>query len=474
MATFLFVVTLGKADINQTTGVGIDSLHIAIEHESEDIFNLLVVLDAKIIWPHNISPVPTTTLSQFAIPDAYTPPCHIYIAAKHHNSFAMEYLRNLPECRPEYEVDMLLVRGVERVWDNPSPNVTDVWRKALELREKCGLPYPGQPPNELYEGVQEIRTLSDVYNLEQRRYLIQCVLITERVFGPLFCTSCELKIKLVNHLFRDGPQSHFKCCELLLQLLQASIKRPWISAQTSVNEFTSLLQTINRLVSSFDAGTMNLNRFAAFINLITKRYKIIYEGIFDKNPNISFERCFSEILKFLNSCLQLHPDFKSVESIVVLRPVFKDLLQTLFFPLTRDQPIYHVIMKSKNFTKYEDLLNVFISLSTPEMLEVSNKAGLNALHFACQMESVPESTIHTLIRTGAHLDSVTPSNLTPIESCPGKMSSQYITIRSYYPLKLACLSAQAIVQGQIPTDSLPTFFHTFINLHRIPPPRFNE
>ena len=468
---YFFSVTCGKADLNQTTAAGIDSLHITIERESHKIFNLLLSLGANIIWPNSYPTEPPTS-SYYNVPEVYHPPCHIFVAAKCHNTIAMDYFSKLAECTRECEVDMWLVRGIERVWNYPSQNVTEVWRKALELRDKYKIAYPGLPPIDLYEGVQEIRMLNDVYNISQKKYLIQCVLISERVFGPLYCTSCDLKIRLVNHLFREGSDYHWKCCELLYQLLQAVVKRSWMPTQASVNEFIVLLQQVNNLVPSFSSEVMTMERFSQYVRCIYSRYDILLEGM-GTYQKVNFDKCFNHLLTFLDLWLKKFDDLTTVESMVHRNPLFIEGLQIIFYPLAREEPIYHSILKSKHFLKYEHVLNAFISLSTPDMLEISNKEGLTALHFACKMETVPESVIHTLIHSGAHLDSVTPENLTPIESC-NKLSTQYLALRSYYPLKLACLTARTIVQYQLPTDTLPAFFHTFINLHRMPRQKFNE
>ena len=384
----------------------------------------------------------------------------------------MDYLSKRAECTRECEVDMWLVRGIERIWDYPSQNVTEAWRKALELRENYGLAYPGLPPIDLYEEVQEIRMLNDVYNISQRRYLIQCVLISERVFGPLYCTSCDIKIKLVNHLFREGPDHHWKCCELLYQLLQAVVKRSWMPTQPSITEFNVLLQQVNNIVPAFSSEVMTMERFSKYVRCIYTRYDILLRGI-GMQRKVNFDKCLNHLLTFLDVWLKKFEGLTSVESMVYRNPIFIEGLRIIFYPLVREEPIYHSILKSKHLLKYEHVLNAFISLSTPDMLEISNKDGLNALHFACKLETVPESVIHTLIQSGAHLDSVTPSNQTPIESC-SKLSTQYLVLRSYYPLKLACLTAHTIVQYQLPTDTLPAYFHTFINLHRKPWQKFNE
>ncbi|KAI6649724.1 Protein fem-1-like protein C-like [Oopsacas minuta] len=420
------LVTYGKADLGQTTAAGIDSLHITIERESQKIFNLLVQLGANIIWPCRAQS-PSPPIPYYTVPEVYQPPCHVFVAAKCHNEYAMDYLSKQPECTPECGVDMWLVRGIERVWDYPSSKVTEVWRRALELREKHNLGYPGKPAIDLYEGVQEVRTLTDIYTISQKQYLIQCVLISERVFGPLYCTSCDLKIRFANLLYREGSMHYWRCCELLYQLLQAVVKRTWMPTQASINEFNVLLHQVNTLLPAFNTDVMTMERFAAY-----------FKCIYTRNP------------------------------------VLLEALQLLFHPLTKDESIFHSIMKSKYFLKHENVLNAFIAVSTPDMLEVSDKDGLTALHFACMLETVPDSVIHALIQAGSHLDSVTPSNRTPIESCISKLSPQYLTLRSYYPLKLACLSARIIVQYQLSTETLPAFFHTFIDLHRTPPPKIDE
>ena len=452
-----------------TTTAGIDSLHITIERESHKIFELLLSLGAKVIWP-DLSPSPSP--HYYSVPAVYQPPCHIFVAAKCHNAYAMEYLSRRAECTRECEVDMWLVRGIERVWDYPSQTVTDTWRKALELRELYNLDYRGLPPIDLYEGIQEIRMLNDVYNISQKRYLIQCVLITERVFGPLYCTSCDIKIKLLNHLFREGTDNHWKCCELLYQLLQAVVKRSWMPTQASVTEFNMLLHQVNNLVPAFSPEVMTMERFSQYVKCIYSRYDILLRGI-GMNHKINFEKCLNHLLAFLDLWLKKFEDLTTVESMVYRNPVLIEGLRILFYPLSRDEPIFHSIMKSKNFTKYENVFNVLISLSTPDMLEVSNKDGLNALQFACKLDTFPESVIHTFIRSGAHLDSVTPSNQTPIETC-SKLSTQYLALRSYYPLRLVCITARTIVQYKLPIDTLPAFFHAFINLHRKPCQKYNE
>ncbi|KAI6655811.1 hypothetical protein LOD99_1952 [Oopsacas minuta] len=323
----------------------------------------------------------------------------------------MDYLSKQPECTLECEVDMWLVRGVEIFCDHPSSKVTEFWRKALELRKIHNLGYPGKPAIDLYEGVQEVGTLTDFYNISQKNYLIQCVLISERVFGPLYYTSCDLKIRLTNHLYSEGSVYYWRCCELLYQLLQAVVKTSWMPTQASIDEFEMLLHQVNTLLPAFNTDVMTMER----------------------------------------------------------NPVMLEALQLLFHPLTRDEPIFHSIMKSKYFLKYENVLNAFIALSTPDMLEISDEDGLTALHLACMLETVPDSVIHALIQAGSHLDSVTPSNRTPMESCINELSPQYLALRSYYPLRLACLSVRIIVEYQLSAETLPAFFHTFIDFHRTAP-----
>ena len=386
----------------------------------------------------------------------------------------MEYFSKHQDCTQECEVDMWLVRGIERGWDYPTSKVVEVWRKALELRESYKLDYPGKGAIDLYQGVQEVKTLNDIYNISPKQYLIQCVLISERIFGPLYCTSCDLKIKLVNRLYKENSGHDWRCCELLYQLLQAVVKRSWMPTHISVNEFVSLLAHVNSLVPAFSTDVMTMERFSVFLECIYTRYGILLRGMNKNSVNITFDKCLNNVLSFIDIWLKKFPDMTDVESVVYRNPSLLQTLQVLFNPLAREEPIYHCIMNSKHFLKYENVLNAFVSISTPDMLEVSNKDGLTALHFACKLETVSNSVIHTLIQSGAHIDAVTPSNQTPIDCCTDKQSTQYITLRLYYPVKLACLSARAIVQYQLPTDSFPAFFHTFIDIHRIPPPKFNE
>ncbi|KAI6655797.1 fem-1-like protein [Oopsacas minuta] len=126
-------------------------------------------------------------------------------------------------------------------------------------------------------------------------------------------------------------------------------------------------------------------------------------------------------------------------------------------------------MKSKNVVQHESALNAFISAAAPDLLGATDKDGLTALHLACIIETVPDSVVHALIQAGAHIDTATPSNRTPLECCISELSPQYLAVRSYYPLKLACLSARIIVQYQLTTETLPAFFDTFIDLHRTAP-----
>ncbi|KAI6653665.1 fem-1-like protein [Oopsacas minuta] len=149
-------------------------------------------------------------------------------------------------------------------------------------------------------------------------------------------------------------------------------------------------------------------------------------------------------------------------------------MQLLFHPVTRDEPIYHSIMTSKDFLRHENAFNALIAVSTPEMLQVADKDGLTALHLACIIETVPDSVVHALIQAGAHLDTATPSNRTPLECCISELSPQYLAVRSYYPLKLACLSARIIVDNQLPTETLPALFNTFIDFHRTAPSKGDE
>ncbi|KAI6659500.1 hypothetical protein LOD99_10748 [Oopsacas minuta] len=171
----------------------------------------------------------------------------------------------MPECTPKCEVDMWIVREIERVWDYPSSKVTECWRKALELREKYNLGYPGEPAIDLCEGVQQGRALTDIYNISQKNYLIQCVLISERVFGPLYYTSCDLKIRLTNHFYSEGSVYYWRCCELLYQLLQAVVETSWMSTQASVNEFVVLLHQVNTLLPAFNTDVMTMEREKALL-----------------------------------------------------------------------------------------------------------------------------------------------------------------------------------------------------------------
>ncbi|KAI6659488.1 Protein fem-1-like protein C isoform X3 [Oopsacas minuta] len=368
---------------------------------------------------------------------------------------------------------MWLVRGVEIFCDHPSSKVTEFWRKALELRKIHNLGYPGKPAIDLYEGVQEVGTLTDFYNISQKNYLIQCVLISERVFGPLYYTSCDLKIRLTNHLYSEGSVYYWRCCELLYQLLQAVVKTSWMPTQASIDEFEMLLHQVNTLLPAFNTDVMTMERFAAYFKCIYTRYNVLLKGI-ETNMNVSYHKCLKRVLTFLDIWLEKFPSFTTFESVVYRNPVMLEALQLLFHPLTRDEPIFHSIMKSKYFLKYENVLNAFIALSTPDMLEISDEDGLTALHLACMLETVPDSVIHALIQAGSHLDSVTPSNRTPMESCINELSPQYLALRSYYPLRLACLSVRIIVEYQLSAETLPAFFHTFIDFHRTAPSKGDE
>ncbi|KAI6648075.1 Protein fem-1-like protein C-like, partial [Oopsacas minuta] len=460
-------VTYGKADISQTTAAGIDLLHIAIERKSQKIFNLLIQLGAKIIWPcRGQTPSPPTPY--YTVPDVYQPPSHIFVAAKCHNDYAIDYLSKQPKYLHEYEADVLLVRGIGRVFDDDAFQVTEVWKEALGFREKHNLDYPGKPALDLYEGVQEVKTLRDIDNLSEKRDLIHCVLISERIFGPLYYTSCEFKIQLINCLYSEGPVNHWRCCELLYQLLQALVKRNWKPpTQQSINQFNTLLYHVNKQLPAYDNTVITMEKFAAYFKCIYTSYASLLERI-ELNMNVSYQECLNQLLAFLNIWFQKFPSFTTLESVVHRNPLIVEALQLLFHPLTRDETIFHSIMKSENFLKNENVLNTFIAVSTPDMLEVSDKDGLTALHFACTLETVPDSLIPSLIEAGSHIDSVTSSKRTPIESCISELSPQYLALISFYPLKLVCLSARIIVQYQLSTDKLPGFFETFINLHRTP------
>ncbi|KAI6659487.1 Protein fem-1-like protein C-like [Oopsacas minuta] len=67
------LVTYGKVDLSQTTAAGIDLLHIAIERESKEIFNLLIHLGAKIIWPCRAQS-PSPPIPYYTVPEVYQPP----------------------------------------------------------------------------------------------------------------------------------------------------------------------------------------------------------------------------------------------------------------------------------------------------------------------------------------------------------------------------------------------------------------
>ncbi|KAI6655803.1 Protein fem-1-like protein C-like [Oopsacas minuta] len=75
------LVTYGKADLSQTTAAGIDLLHIAIERESKEIFNLLIHLGAKIIWPCRAQS-PSPPIPYYTVPEVYQPPCHLFVTAQ--------------------------------------------------------------------------------------------------------------------------------------------------------------------------------------------------------------------------------------------------------------------------------------------------------------------------------------------------------------------------------------------------------
>ncbi|KAI6655791.1 hypothetical protein LOD99_1966 [Oopsacas minuta] len=103
-------------------------------------------------------------------------------------------------------------------------------------------------------------------------------------------------------------------------------------------------------------------------------------------------------------------------------------------------------------------LNAFISAAALDLLGATDKDGLTALHLACMLETVTDSVIPALIQAVSHLDSVTPSNQTSIESCVSKFSPQCLELISYYPLILTCLSARIIVEYQLSTETLPALF----------------
>ncbi|KAI6659491.1 hypothetical protein LOD99_10739 [Oopsacas minuta] len=178
-------------------------------------------------------------------------------------------------------------------------------------------------------------------------------------------------------------------------------------------------------------------------------YPVLLKGT-EAHMNVSYHKCLKRVLAFLDIWLEKFPSFTTFESVVYTNPVMLEALQLLFHPLSRDEPIFHSIMKSKDFLKHKSVLNAFIVPSTPDMFR----------------ETVPDSVFHALIQAGSHLYSVASSNQTPIECCICKLSPQYLALLSYYPLKLACLSARVVVQYQLSTDKLPGFYGTFIDLHR--------
>ncbi|KAI6655787.1 hypothetical protein LOD99_1929 [Oopsacas minuta] len=280
----------------------------------------------------------------------------------------MDYLSKQPECTLECEVDMWLVRGIERFGDHraqsPSPPI----------------PY---------------------YTVPEKNYLIQCVLISERVFGPLYYTSCDVKNRLTTHLYSEGFVYYWRCCKLLYQLLQAVVKTNWMPTQASVNEFEVLLHQVDTLLPAFNTDVMTMERFAAYFKCIYTRYNVLLKGI-ETNMNVSYHKCLKGVLTFLDIWLEKFPSFTTFESVVYRNPVMLEALQLLFHPLTRDEPIFHSIMKSKYFLKNENVLNTFIAVSTPA-------------------------------------------------------------------LRLACLSVRIIVEYQLSAETLPAFFHTFIDFHRTAP-----
>ncbi|KAI6655790.1 Protein fem-1-like protein B-like [Oopsacas minuta] len=151
--------TCGKAELSQTVAAGIDALHVTIEQKPQNIFNLLIDLGAEIIWPCRAQS-PSPPIPNYAVPEVHQLPCHLFVAAKCDNEYAVYYLRKQPQCTPEYEVDMWLVGGIEGFWDYHYSKVAQVWTKALELRERHNLSYPGKPAVDLYEGVQEVRQVT--------------------------------------------------------------------------------------------------------------------------------------------------------------------------------------------------------------------------------------------------------------------------------------------------------------------------
>ncbi|KAI6655807.1 hypothetical protein LOD99_1949 [Oopsacas minuta] len=93
------LVTNRKAVLSQTTAAGTDLLHIAIGRKSHGIFNLLIQLGSNIIFPCRAQS-PSPSISYHIVPEVYQSPCHVFVAAKCHNEYAMDYLSKRPESWP--------------------------------------------------------------------------------------------------------------------------------------------------------------------------------------------------------------------------------------------------------------------------------------------------------------------------------------------------------------------------------------
>lgn len=448
------------ADINLGSGHGLTPMHAVCVKGYTELARLLISYGAELPF------IPASPKLQ----EEYYPPCPIFEAAAYGHNDLVEELIQLPDCTPGVASDALLLLGASSFnIDHDPPLSIGYWKNAISMREKDGVEVDFLPTCESYNHLEEIRSITAL--IATNEFIIrQSLIIRERILGP-FCTVTAYYTFNYGRYYLDRGN--------YIDAMKLWIRSFWMMSKIPISDYDCALEDLCEYLQLALEGVVKLinSRLKLNIEELFRRSLVLLIRVISGNDLencIYLEEAVTELLDLLCLWLIIYPEDSSItpEAVILSRDTLVTSFLTQYQVFSRQQTLFHILATYPasryefEFPSRDILLNYIGERVNSSLINTLNLDGVSPLHLTT---TIPDSShlLHHFIQIGAHIDIADSSGNSPLqalEELEGSSLKPQI-LHDYYPLKLTCLSAKAIIFHNIPINDLPRQLRLFVKMH---------
>lgn len=362
--------------------------------------------------------------------------------------------------------------------------VTYHWKTAIDIRnhdpddpiKKRGVDHDivlDRYRHRAYQGCQEFTTAQQLDRLDLDDLRIQCLLVRERILGPLHKETIQ-RLMYRGTAYINSMQPR-RCIDLWIYACKLRLKKDTmfhVDAALSLQSLVKLFLDFFVNAPPNEVTELTFEDVIDVIDLITSQLKISMELLKIKPVHSKHEEIFDlmlTILMHLIYIIQIMPDLEEdcirtknqmIRRLIRINPVTSHGDSLLHLAVTRI-PFDNNYSTSLFFLP--DIEVVKLLLSCGYNVDILNKKKLTPLQLACVHPKSNSRLIKLLLHNGAHPDRYLP----PIDVNRNMIKSlSEASIKPLNYITLQCLAARKIVEYNIPTGKeLPKCLQDLIDIH---------